>query len=242
MLIQFQPPAMCRGTNQQPWLPRATSSLALNACREGASTASLGNLFSASPPSVLLSDCSRTGWRCPPTAALRWTQPWRKQSYKSDFSPELTSMAQPAPTAESAAKHKADLPNLSRHSGLHKTNTKAKPRKKAVLLKAWEETLHLQHQISKCSDSSSVGTQELLTNTKDWSWIQCPFASRNGFSSCTLHVLPPIFCILFWIQNSPDLEVGRDINSSSFLSTLPHFTTKLHIFLPFSWLLACFPT
>jgi len=44
-------PAMCRITNQQPRLPRATSSLALNACRDGASTASLGNLFSASPPS-----------------------------------------------------------------------------------------------------------------------------------------------------------------------------------------------
>jgi len=51
MLIEFQPPAMCRVANQQPRLPRATSSLALNACRDGASTASLGNLFSASPPS-----------------------------------------------------------------------------------------------------------------------------------------------------------------------------------------------
>jgi len=39
---QFQPPAMCRVTNQQTRLPRATSSLALNACRDGASTASLG--------------------------------------------------------------------------------------------------------------------------------------------------------------------------------------------------------
>ena len=38
MLIQFQPPAVCRITNQQPRLPRATSSLALNACRDGAST------------------------------------------------------------------------------------------------------------------------------------------------------------------------------------------------------------
>ena len=47
MLIQFQPPAMCRIANQQPRLP----SLALNACRDGASTASLGNLFSASPTS-----------------------------------------------------------------------------------------------------------------------------------------------------------------------------------------------
>jgi len=45
MLIQFQPPAMCRVANQQTRLPRATSSLALNACRDGASTASLGNLF-----------------------------------------------------------------------------------------------------------------------------------------------------------------------------------------------------
>jgi len=50
VLTQFQPPAMCRVANQQPRLPRATSSLALNACRDGASTASLGNLFSASPP------------------------------------------------------------------------------------------------------------------------------------------------------------------------------------------------
>ena len=50
-LIQFQPPAMCRVANQQPRLPRAPSSLALNASRDGASTASLGNLFSASPPS-----------------------------------------------------------------------------------------------------------------------------------------------------------------------------------------------
>ena len=51
MIISFQPPAVYRIANQQPRLPRATSSLALNACRDGASTASLGNLFSASPPS-----------------------------------------------------------------------------------------------------------------------------------------------------------------------------------------------
>jgi len=38
MPIQFQPPAMCRVANQQPRLPRATSSLAWNACRDGAST------------------------------------------------------------------------------------------------------------------------------------------------------------------------------------------------------------
>ena len=38
MLIQFQPPALCRVANQQPRLPRATSSLAWNACRDGAST------------------------------------------------------------------------------------------------------------------------------------------------------------------------------------------------------------
>jgi len=41
----FQSPAMCRVTNHQPRLPRATSSLALNASRSGASTTSLGNLF-----------------------------------------------------------------------------------------------------------------------------------------------------------------------------------------------------
>jgi len=36
---------MCRVTNHQTRLPRATSSMALNASRDGASTASLGNLF-----------------------------------------------------------------------------------------------------------------------------------------------------------------------------------------------------
>ena len=42
MLIRFQPPAMCRVANQQTRLARATSSLALNAFRDGASTASFG--------------------------------------------------------------------------------------------------------------------------------------------------------------------------------------------------------
>ena len=51
VIIEFQPPAMCRVANHQTRLPRATSSLALNASRDGASTASLGNLFSASPSS-----------------------------------------------------------------------------------------------------------------------------------------------------------------------------------------------
>jgi len=51
MLIEFHPPAMCRVANQQTRLPRATSSLAFNASRDGVSTASLGNLFSAAPPS-----------------------------------------------------------------------------------------------------------------------------------------------------------------------------------------------
>jgi len=36
---------MCRVANHQTMLPRATSSLALNASRDGASTISLGNLF-----------------------------------------------------------------------------------------------------------------------------------------------------------------------------------------------------
>ena len=39
------PPAMCRVANHQTRLPRATSSLALNASRDGESPASLGNLF-----------------------------------------------------------------------------------------------------------------------------------------------------------------------------------------------------
>jgi len=42
MIIEFQPPAMCRVANHQTRLPRATSSLALHASRDGASTASLG--------------------------------------------------------------------------------------------------------------------------------------------------------------------------------------------------------
>jgi len=36
---------MCRVTNHQTRLPRATSSLALNACMDGAATTSLGNLI-----------------------------------------------------------------------------------------------------------------------------------------------------------------------------------------------------
>jgi len=43
---------VCRVTNQQTRLPRATSSRALNASRDGASTASLGNLFSASQKQI----------------------------------------------------------------------------------------------------------------------------------------------------------------------------------------------
>ena len=38
-------PAMCRVANHQTRLPRATSSLALNASRDGASTTSFSNLF-----------------------------------------------------------------------------------------------------------------------------------------------------------------------------------------------------
>jgi len=45
MIIEFQPPAMCRVAIHQTRLPRATSSLALNAYRDGVSTTSLGNLF-----------------------------------------------------------------------------------------------------------------------------------------------------------------------------------------------------
>ena len=41
----FNPPAMCRVTNHHTRLPRATSSLALNASRDGASTTSLGNML-----------------------------------------------------------------------------------------------------------------------------------------------------------------------------------------------------
>ena len=53
MIIWFQPLCYVQGRqpNHQTRLPRATSSLALNASRDGASTTSLGNLFSASPPS-----------------------------------------------------------------------------------------------------------------------------------------------------------------------------------------------
>ena len=40
--------------NQQPRLPRATSSLALNACRDGASTASLGSLCSVAVTFLLV--------------------------------------------------------------------------------------------------------------------------------------------------------------------------------------------
>ena len=45
VIIRFQPPAMCRVTDHQTRLPRATSSLALSASRDGAFTASLGSPF-----------------------------------------------------------------------------------------------------------------------------------------------------------------------------------------------------
>ena len=45
MIISFQPPAMCRVASLQTMLPRATSSVALNASRDGASTTSSGKLF-----------------------------------------------------------------------------------------------------------------------------------------------------------------------------------------------------
>ena len=45
MLIQFQPPCYVQGRQPPDQLVRATSSLALNASRDGASTAFLGNLF-----------------------------------------------------------------------------------------------------------------------------------------------------------------------------------------------------
>ena len=58
MLIEFQPPALCRVANQQPRLPRATSSLALNACRDGAPTASLTRLLGFFPPGHTAGSCS----------------------------------------------------------------------------------------------------------------------------------------------------------------------------------------
>ena len=47
---------MCRVANHQTRLPSATSSLALNASRDGASTASLGNLFQCSNNSTKLQE------------------------------------------------------------------------------------------------------------------------------------------------------------------------------------------
>jgi len=43
-IISFQPPAMGRDTSHQTRLLKAPSNLALNTAREGAATASLGNL------------------------------------------------------------------------------------------------------------------------------------------------------------------------------------------------------
>ena len=45
VIIEFQPPAMCKVTSHQTRLPGATSSPALNASRHGASTASLGKCY-----------------------------------------------------------------------------------------------------------------------------------------------------------------------------------------------------
>ena len=45
LAFYFKPSATGRVVNHQTRLPRATSSLALSPSRDGASTASLGNLF-----------------------------------------------------------------------------------------------------------------------------------------------------------------------------------------------------
>ena len=80
MIISFQPPAMCRVASLQTRLPRATSSVALNASRDGASTTSSGKLFQgATTPCVknflLISNLnlpsqfktiSPLSYRCPP--------------------------------------------------------------------------------------------------------------------------------------------------------------------------------
>ena len=45
MIIEFQPPCYVQGHQPPDQAARATSSLALNVSRDGASTTSLGNLF-----------------------------------------------------------------------------------------------------------------------------------------------------------------------------------------------------
>ena len=45
MIIEFQPPCYVQGHQPLDQVARATSSLALNASMDGASTTSLGNLF-----------------------------------------------------------------------------------------------------------------------------------------------------------------------------------------------------
>jgi len=55
---------MCRVTNHQTTLPRATSSLALNASRDGASTASLGNLFQCVTTLWVINISSQLGVIC----------------------------------------------------------------------------------------------------------------------------------------------------------------------------------
>ena len=81
MIIEFQPPAMFRVANHQTRLPKATSSLASNACRDRASTTSLGNLFQC--VTTLLSQlstsiCQETAIRAAHGVALalhNWRQP-----------------------------------------------------------------------------------------------------------------------------------------------------------------------
>ena len=57
MIILFQPPAMCRVTNHQTRLPRATSSLALNGSRDGANAVRDGTNISRRHP--LFSKCEQ---------------------------------------------------------------------------------------------------------------------------------------------------------------------------------------
>ena len=76
MIIEFQ--AMCRVTNHQTRLPRATSSLALNASRDGASTTSLGNLFQRVTTLCMKNGPSHRCYLSP--ADPMWPSPWLQLS------------------------------------------------------------------------------------------------------------------------------------------------------------------
>ena len=108
-VITSSNPLLCAGSpTKQPRLPRATSSLALDACKDGASTASLGNLFSASPHwvspvplSIILCLLPKQGGCGSPPSRGKWGAPVFCEALCSEHCTQNTILTNIFPFSES---------------------------------------------------------------------------------------------------------------------------------------------